>query len=352
MAKLVMQAVADDPRAARLDELDDQLFERLEAQLHGGDLPDTGSAWSPAKLTPVDLDATVPGPLWLVPNILERESLTVLAGPPAQGKSWVAMSLALALARGTAFLGQPVDYRHRVMYLDHENGDREIRRRFQALGWSTDSPGKRLRVFTDRPKITDDAELRHILGEIDAFGPDLVVIDTFASAAILDENSVREVEDFFARVWRPLRRRGIALLVLHHTRKGQAGLRRDRALDRLRGSSHLAGRVDNAWLIDVDGDDRQRLSFVKSRHGKSPEDVLVRLQDLPGGGVVLGEVAATPSRGDVRRIEILDHLVHSPLKASSLANLMDVSVKTVNGYLRPMVVEGALVKTGEFYAPS
>jgi hypothetical protein len=259
------------------------------------------------------------------------------------------MGLAVALAEGTDFLGHAIDYRHRVLYLDYENGEREVRRRFKALGWRQESPGQRVRVYTDRPKITGDDELAAMLDEIGAFNPDLVVIDTFPSAAVLDENSAREVEDFFARVWRPLRHHGVALMVLHHTRKGQQGGGRDRAIDRFRGSGHLAGRVDNAWLLDGMGAHGHRLSFVKTRHGASPSDVMLGLEDGPGGEVRLRVDSASVSQADMRRDEIVDHLAHGSLKARSLADVVGVSVKTINGYLRTMVSEDVLVKEGEYY---
>lgn len=349
MVKFTMEATAHDPRLKRLDELEQEVFSRAEAEALGVTLPDDGWAPIPNKLMPVDLAAVMPGPVWLIPDLLERESLTVLGGPPGQGKSWLAMSLAVSLTRGDDVLGFPTHHRHRCLYLDYENGEREVRRRFTALGWSTDSPGQRLRVYTDRPKITGEEELAALLGEVAAFAPDLVVIDTFPSAAVLDENSARDVEDFFARVWRPLRQRGVALMVLHHTRKGQPGGGRDRAIDRFRGSGHLVGRVDNAWLLDGASDGAHRLCFVKTRHGVSPADVILGIQDQPNDAVRVETRPPAEPRADQRRAEILEHLSYGRLKASGLAAVLDVSVNTTNRYLRSMVADGVIEKVGEHY---
>jgi hypothetical protein len=66
-----------------------------------GELTPTGSGPLPV----VDLGRPPSPPMWLVEDFLARDSLLLLGGPPGQGKTWVAMTLALALADRSPFLG-------------------------------------------------------------------------------------------------------------------------------------------------------------------------------------------------------------------------------------------------------
>src|SRR5207244_2735924 len=50
-----------------------------------------------------------PAPRWLVDNYLVAETISVLFGPSGGGKTFVALDLALAIATGHPWLGEPVD---------------------------------------------------------------------------------------------------------------------------------------------------------------------------------------------------------------------------------------------------
>lgn len=55
-----------------------------------------GKIWSADEFTKADL----PEPSWLLPGLLPAQGLTVLAGRPKVGKSWLALDIALSIAGG------------------------------------------------------------------------------------------------------------------------------------------------------------------------------------------------------------------------------------------------------------
>ncbi len=79
------------------------------------------------------LDAQVFPPMrWVVPGVI-AEGLTILAGAPKLGKSWLALSLALAVASGTDALGCiDVGHPRPVLYLALEDGHRRLQFRSRA----------------------------------------------------------------------------------------------------------------------------------------------------------------------------------------------------------------------------
>ena len=62
---------------------------------------------------------------WIVPEYFP-EGLTVLAGKPKIGKSWLMLAVALAVARGTEVLGQFIDKGGDVLYGAFEDGKRRM----------------------------------------------------------------------------------------------------------------------------------------------------------------------------------------------------------------------------------
>jgi len=79
------------------------------------------------------LAVTVPGTEWMVPGILPRASVTLLAGEPGSYKTWLALALLRGVASGGDFLGRRCAQAS-VLYLDRENPLAVVRERLAVLG--------------------------------------------------------------------------------------------------------------------------------------------------------------------------------------------------------------------------
>src|SRR5205807_3358146 len=78
---------------------------------------------------------------WTIPEILP-EGLTLLAGKPKLGKSWLALSVALAVAAGGFALGKQPVTQGGVLYLALEDNERRLQSRArQLLASMTSVPG-------------------------------------------------------------------------------------------------------------------------------------------------------------------------------------------------------------------
>ena len=73
----------------------------------------------------------LPDPEWLIKDILVKDSLALLYGPPGVGKSFLALSLAYSVAAGTKWHDRDVDG-GAVVYLAVEGG-RGLKFRISAL---------------------------------------------------------------------------------------------------------------------------------------------------------------------------------------------------------------------------
>jgi hypothetical protein len=94
----------------------------------GGELPverpdPLAAAWTADRL----MAATFPEPRWAVPGIL-LEGVSLLAGPPKVGKSWLSLGLGVGIAAGWTVLGEITVQAGPVLYLALEDTLRRLSR--------------------------------------------------------------------------------------------------------------------------------------------------------------------------------------------------------------------------------
>ena len=90
----------------------------------------TGSALYLQPAGPVSWE--LPPVRWTIPEILP-EGLTLLAGKPKLGKSWLALSVALSIAAGGVALGTQPVAKGDVLYLALEDNARRLQSRARRL---------------------------------------------------------------------------------------------------------------------------------------------------------------------------------------------------------------------------
>jgi archaellum biogenesis ATPase FlaH len=188
---------------------------------------------------------------YLVKYLLGRGDLGVIYGPPAAGKSFLALHLAGCIALGRSFAGRRAKAAP-VLYVGLE-GEVGMRRRMMALKTTMVPFGKMLARMCPSVLLRQDEAGNN--GEkllIDAIanlreGSDhdvgLVVIDTLWRAmAGDDDNSAKDMGKFLARLKRIQDQTGVAILLVHHSGKD--------AERGMRGSSSLLGAVDVVMKVD------------------------------------------------------------------------------------------------------
>lgn len=201
------------------------------------------TTWRSHVLRAADLEHREFQPVrWVVPGIVP-EGLSMLAGRPKLGKSWLALDMVVAGTTGGECLGirmPPGD----CLYLALEDNQRRLQRRMRRLklnGWP-----ERLTLATqwrrlDQGGVADIAEWADSVAK-----PTLVVIDTFA--AVKPVAKTKGYEEDYASLT-PLHRmageRGLAVLVLHHQRKQGA----DDPLDSISGTLGIAGCIDTPIVL-------------------------------------------------------------------------------------------------------
>lgn len=182
--------------------------------------------------------------------------LSVLAGSPKLGKSWLALSLAYSVAQGVPFLKHPTSQGD-VLYIDLEGSEYRIKERMETLNY----------MFPNTLQITHDANAIGcgLLDDLQWWWsmtsyPRLVIIDTIGrlkSAGNKTMNAYENDSKAFAPLQKFALEKKIAILCVTHLKKDNAFRAADEDwMERISGSMGLVGCCDAVWaLFRKRGDD-------------------------------------------------------------------------------------------------
>ena len=201
----------------------------------------------PAILSARQLQLTAFPPVsWVVRDMLP-EGVTVLAGKPKLGKSWLALQLGYAVACGDEVLGRPVE-KGRVLYAALEDNNRRLKSRLEKMSPQLAPWPETFDLATEWPRL-DAGGLDAVEGWLDrqADGK-LIIIDTLAT--VRPASSGRETlyqSDYQSIRWLHAiaNQRGIAIVLVHHVRKAEA----DDPFDTVSGSTGLTGAADATLVL-------------------------------------------------------------------------------------------------------
>jgi hypothetical protein len=233
---------------------------------------------------------------WTIPGYVS-EGLSVLAGRQKLGKTWLAIDWAIAVASGGYAMGSIECERGDVLYIDMENGSRRIQRRIDTL-----FPEARTRPDLSRLEWVSEAPMLNN-GFIDALEdwrtsvvkPRLVVIDVLQRvkpSGNANQNAYESDYSTMAGLQYWATSNGIAVVALHHTKKGGA----DDPLESLSGSNGLSACADTTLVLD-----RDQNGITLYVRGRDVEEKESALKFTAGYWSVIGD-AADVRRSDERSV--------------------------------------------------
>lgn len=224
---------------------------------------------------------------WLVRNYIEADSLALMFGDPACGKSFAAIDLACCIATGTPWHGNKTNPGP-VFYIAGE-GQNGLMRRFAAWSQHNDTPLAGVPLFVGhRPaqlvNAAAAAEVANAVEELQTgagMAPAVIVIDTLARNFGGDENSQEDMGAFIANLDAFLRKSGdwnATVLIVHHS--GHADKSRSR------GSSALKGAVDAEYSLTKSEDGIVRMEATKMKDAEQPVPVAFKLESVVLDGLM------------------------------------------------------------------
>jgi hypothetical protein len=274
------------------------------------------------------------------------EGFTVFAGRQKLGKTWLGIDWAVAVATGGVAMGSIGCDAGDVLYIDMENGPRRIQGRINTLFPNArDLPDlSRLEWVTVAPQLDQGfiAELER--WRVSVPEPTLVIIDVLQRIKPAGNMTRNAYENDYS-IWAPLQdwatSKGIAVVGLHHTKKGGA----DDPLEALSGSNGLSACADTTIVLD--SDQNGKTLYVRGRDVEEKETAVIF---TAGNWTILGEA------GDVRRSGersvILAALTDNPepMTPTEVAAVLGQKANNVKQLLWKMAKDGKIYRSKGRYS--
>jgi RecA-family ATPase len=180
------------------------------------------------------------------------EGLTLLAGRPKLGKSWLMLDIGLAVARGETCLSGVKCQQGDVLYLALEDNERRLQNRMtRLLGYAHEWP-ECFHYVTEWPRA-DAGGLEEIRKWITtANKPRLVVVDIlamFRPRRRKDQQPYEADYEAIQALQAIASETGVAIVIVHHLRKSAGEVD---PFEKVSGTLGLSGAADTVLILDRD----------------------------------------------------------------------------------------------------
>jgi len=298
----------------------------------------------------VNLDVQQPHKKWLVQDLWLDQAVGIAGGEPKCFKTFLALDLAVAVASGRPFLRHfAVMNKGPVLLFAAEDALHVVRERLDGIcaACGASLADLDIHVITAaRLRLDLERDQQRLSLTVEHRRPVLLILDPFIRLHCTDENSASEIAPMLAYLRHLQRQFALAVLVVHHAKKGAGALRPGQAL---RGSSDLHGWGDSNLYLRRS---RDRLSLtVEHRSAPGIADLPLRL-DARDNALALtlidqsqdAPTAVHPHKPDPHQ-RILAALsdLDAPLPFAPLRERCRIRAATLSQTLAQLVSDGRVV---------
>jgi len=244
--------------------------------------PPNGNGKLPRVISASELlGLELPTVRWAIPDLLP-EGVTILAGKPKLGKSWMALGFGITVSTGGVALGTKRVERGEALYLGLEDNHRRLQGRLRKLLVAGEAPeGLHIAVGWPRAdeggiEALDEYFSEHPacqLGDIDTLARFKPHTNGRRSQYDEDRDAVDPLVPLAAK-------HNVALLLVNHLRETES----DDPLDMIHGSAGLTGGADGALVLKRRRGDADAYLHVDGRDIENPTELALSLTITPRPG--------------------------------------------------------------------
>ncbi len=193
-----------------------------------------------------DLSLDGPQTQWLIDELWAEQAVGILGGEPKCCKTFLALDMAVSVASGTPCLRQfPVRQKGSVLLFPAEDSLAVVRQRLEGIC----SAARRslaslpIEVITAPVlRLDRESDTKLLTNTVQSIKPSLLILDPLIRLHRVEENDATQMAGLLSFLRHLQRSFGLAIVVVHHARKGSGSGRPGQAL---RGSSELHGWGDS-----------------------------------------------------------------------------------------------------------
>ncbi len=223
-----------------------------------------------------DIADTEEGPRWLVEPLWARAGVGILGGAPKCCKSWLALEMALAVAGSVPCLGVfGVEDPGTVLVYMAEDAAPVVKARLRGIcrHRGLDLGALPVHLITAPALRLDRAHDQvRLRAAVASYAPRLLVLDPFVRLHRIDENDAGQVSAVLGYLRELQRAHDVAVVVVHHARKGGVGAQAGQSL---RGSGDFFAWADS--LLYMRRHRGRLLLTAEHRGAPAPEPMALAL---------------------------------------------------------------------------
>ncbi len=290
---------------------------------------------------------------WLIETLWSEQAVGIIGGEPKCCKSFLALDMAVSVASGAPCLRRYAPARTgRVLLFAAEDALCVVRQRLDGICRAAQldlaeldihvitAPTLRLDTTTDQRRLAETvAELR----------PTLLLLDPFVRLHRIDENASSEVAPLLGYLRELQRLHRLAVVLVHHARKGAHRLRPGQAL---RGSSEFHAWGDSNLYLRRHAD--QLSLTIEHRAAASAADIPIALSDRGDELALrvlekpaLAEPPEPPSAAE--KLLCILQQAKAPLPLPDLRKACRIRTERLCHALNELKQEGRVIKTDRGY---
>src|SRR5579872_1669062 len=257
----------------------------------------------------------------------------IIVAKPKAGKTTLAYTLALSVARGESFLGRQTK-QGSVLYVALEEKKAKLKATLRKMDIQ---PTDAIHFHVGH---APENALAWLLASATKHRPALIVIDTFQLFTRLrDVNDYALVTNATQPLLQIAETTGAAIVWLHHANKG-GGVDGDEVL----GSTGFFGSVATLFTLRRSGN--RRTLVTRQRYGEDLDEIILDMDAVTG----LVQAAGTRQEADLDQAEqlILAHLEDRGelIDANSIRDAVEGRKAVIIGALRRLLDRGQITRTG------
>lgn len=250
------------------------------------------------------LEMDIDPPHTVVENML-CQGLTILAGAPKVGKSWLCLDLCISICNGKSFLGLKTN-KCGCLYLALEDSEYRLQERAKKVLKAGDAIPKDFRLKLLASPLNEGLleELQEELKE----NPNtkLIIIDTLQKI----RGTPNKADTMYGYDYKEMSKiksfadeHKICIVVIHHLKKGNES----DTFDKINGSTGLRGAVDTTIVLEKMKDKKEVVFSIEGRDVESNEKLLLFNKETFKWEVVCSDLEALETRTGTKIYE------HNPI---------------------------------------
>jgi RecA-family ATPase len=280
---------------------------------------------------------------WIVKDLLP-EGLTILAGRPKNGKSLLALNMALAIASSNSFMNKLETSKGKVLYLPFEDGERRFQKRLNEIckGYNLEKAPINLLVPEELffPELNEQS-IGLLQNLIEKENLQTVIIDTLGSAipgGDLSQNYNYHFDYQMMKKYQKLANsKRMSIIMIHHTRKMKA----ENVFDEISGTTGITGASDVNMVLQKNVS--ESLLYIQ---GRDLEDKTIKMnlskENFTYSFDGEGEISRiSPERKMI--LTILQEHPNSEMKVEEVIEKIGKSSEAVRQLISSMRKDGQLI---------